>query len=271
MDYPPENREIVVVDNGSTDRTAEIVKQFPVRYVWEEKRGVATARNKGIEVSRGPIVAFTDADCLVITGWLQELLEGFEDDGVGIVAGEVVPYPPKTPVERYIAMCRPLHQVWDVSYPGFPWFATASLALRREVFNEIGLFDPRFNVAAENIDFGWRFFQSKKFRLIYRPKALVFHRLRGTARALFNQRKGYGYGQAVLRRKYPKAIHWSWQKELKAYADLSWTALALGKEAVDSVLNREKTQAFAFRYLDLVRKSAERIGFIRGNLWKASE
>ena len=39
-DYPPERREILVVDNGSTDRTAEIVKSFPVRYLREERRGV---------------------------------------------------------------------------------------------------------------------------------------------------------------------------------------------------------------------------------------
>ncbi len=103
MDYPQERREILMVDNGSTDRTAEIIKSFPVRYLREERRGASYARNRGIEASKGEILAFTDADCVVTTGWLRELVRGFEDEGVGSVEGETVAYPPVTPIEQHQA------------------------------------------------------------------------------------------------------------------------------------------------------------------------
>jgi len=71
MDYPVERREILVVDNDSTDRTTDIIKNFPVRYLREERRGASHARNRGIEASKGAILAFTDADCAVTTRWLR--------------------------------------------------------------------------------------------------------------------------------------------------------------------------------------------------------
>lgn len=83
MDYPPERREILVVDNGSRDRTGQIVASYPVTLLREVLRGPAAARNRGIEASRGQLLAFTDADCVVTTRWLQELVLGFEDEDVG--------------------------------------------------------------------------------------------------------------------------------------------------------------------------------------------
>ena len=263
MDYPPERREILVVDNVSVDRTAEIVKSFPVRYFREERRGASYARNRGIEESKGEILAFTDADCLVTSGWLRELVQGFEDDGIGVVVGEEVTYPSQTPAERYRAMQRPLRQVWGLGYPDSPWFAACSVALRRKVFDHIGLFDPLLPTA-EDIDYSWRFFRSSNLKLIYRPKAVVFHQHRVTTWGLFKQYQGYGHGQATLWRKYRMEPSWDWRRELRAYGDLFLTAMALGRTVIPSMLRGWETTRFFYLYCELVRKVGARAGFIRG-------
>jgi glycosyltransferase involved in cell wall biosynthesis len=269
MDYPPERREIIVVDNGSTDRTADIVKYYPVRYVTEHQRGIPPARNRGIDASNGQIVVFTDADCIVTTAWLRELVQGFDSEEVGVVAGELMTYPPQNSTERYQAIYKPRWNEQNLSYADKPYFITACVAIRREVFEEIGLFDPKFSgVAGSDIDFSWRFFQRSRFKFKFRPRAVVFHRHRTSAQALFKRYFRIGQGQALLMRKHPQNIKWVWEQEIRAHKDLVLTLLALGRAAIYSRSKNGEMSELSFQYLELVRKLSERIGFIYGRLWR---
>jgi len=73
--------EVVVVDNGSTDRTSEIVLAYEnVRIVFEEKKGVMNARQRGIDETSGEIVAFVDADTKMISGWYEQIVKKFSED-----------------------------------------------------------------------------------------------------------------------------------------------------------------------------------------------
>src|SRR4029077_15981900 len=92
--YPAECLEVVVVDNGSRDRSLEIATHFPVRTVVERRRGRSRARNTGIAHSRGEIVAFIDADCIASRDWLERLTDWFRSEDVWGVAGEIVPLAP---------------------------------------------------------------------------------------------------------------------------------------------------------------------------------
>ncbi len=73
LNFPAEDREIIIVDNHSSDRTPEILAEYGdlIQCDWEGQRGAAAARNRGINSCRGKWVAFTDADCVVDSNWLS--------------------------------------------------------------------------------------------------------------------------------------------------------------------------------------------------------
>jgi len=267
MDYPPERREILVVDNGSTDRTPDIVKSFPVRYLREERRGASYARNRGIEESKGEILAFTDADCVVTTGWLRELVQGFEDEGVGGVEGETVAYLPVTLAECYRARMRSFSHIGRTDNPLSPYANTANVAFRREVFNRIGLFDTRFSPAGgEDVDFSWRFFQETELQLRHNPKAVVFYRCRSTVGDFFSQQMRNGRGLAILQAKYPARLPWGWRQELRSWSAVSGFAWIATRAAIRYGFQGDKKMDVYDAYFTFLRKLAVRVGFLRGTL-----
>jgi glycosyltransferase involved in cell wall biosynthesis len=85
------DREVVVVDNGSTDETRDLVARYPVRYVREERLGHSNARNAGIAAATGSLLFFTDDDVVVQPGWADALAAPFEDPSVGAAAGRILP------------------------------------------------------------------------------------------------------------------------------------------------------------------------------------
>ncbi|HEM61855.1 MAG TPA: glycosyltransferase, partial [Chloroflexi bacterium] len=89
--YPSDLYEIIVVDNGSTDRTSEIARRFGVNVVHEPQRGVARARHRGTEEARGEIIAGTDADALAPPIWVEEIARTFRsDEALGAVTGPIL-------------------------------------------------------------------------------------------------------------------------------------------------------------------------------------
>src|SRR4029453_16166823 len=122
--YPADRREILVIDNGSSDGTAALIQARPVRYLREERRGVSNARNRGLAESRGEILAFVDADCLGEPHWFTD-----------------APRPLHTPAEPPAArMLGNWQRFAFTSNPAYP--ITANAAYRRDVLERIGPFDP---------------------------------------------------------------------------------------------------------------------------------
>ena len=79
--------EVIVVDDGSSDNTADLVKKYPVRLIQQANKGPASARNYGVREAKGEIVLFTDSDCIPQPGWLKAMTDPFQDESVHGVKG----------------------------------------------------------------------------------------------------------------------------------------------------------------------------------------
>ncbi len=270
VDYPADRREVIMVDNASTDRTAEILRAAPVTYMQEPRRGTAKARNLGIEAARGEIVAFTDADCLVTKRWLRELVAAFDGERIGGVAGDVLPYPPETAAERFAARTRHLAPQRYLHRPQLPFAVTANLAFRGDVFDRVGLLDPEAPRGGECTDFCTRFFRQTGQRIEFAPRSVVFHRHRSTTPQLIRQHFNYGRGHAYLYDKYADELPWTWRQRRQAWGDVTRSAAALGTTGARRAAGRASQEDLEFRYFDLIRKLSGRLGFIWHRLRQAS-
>jgi len=195
--------EIVVVNDGSRDRTGQIADSYEgVRVIHQENRGLSAARNVGIASARGEIVAFTDSDCVADPDWLYYLAATFISSGLPAVGGPNLP----PPEDSFVASCvaaspgGPLHVLLDDEeaehIPG------CNMAFRREVLEEINGFDPIFRSAGDDVDLCWRI-QERGHRIGFSPAAMVWHFRRNTVQAYIGQQRGYGKAEALLYFRHP--------------------------------------------------------------------
>ncbi len=169
--YPKDRYEIIVVNDGSTDGTEEVLKeyekkaQYMFRWYTQMNRGKAAAMNLGIKNTRGEIICFTDDDCIADKNWIKNLLKEFDDEKVGGVGGRILAYMPKKLVEKY-----------GVSFDqdGSVSLATGNAAYRAHIVRSVGGFDTRL-IGLEDIDFGVRV-RGRGYKLKYAPEAVIYHR-----------------------------------------------------------------------------------------------
>jgi len=143
--------EIIVVDNGSVDDTAELARRSGADCVLSEpKKGTNRARARGLATATAPIVAFLDADCEAPKDWLMKIIEAFEADCKLIALGGPYNLFFKSPIKRCVANFFQLCAVPVVmSVLSFLWKPAAAMnggnwAARRTVLNEVGI-DARFS------------------------------------------------------------------------------------------------------------------------------
>ena len=195
--------EIIVVDDGSSDRTGDIADGYEgVRVIHQENKGLSAARNVGSASALGEIVAFTDSDCVADPDWLYYLAATFISSGLPAVGGPNLP----PPEDSFVASCvaaspgGPRHVLLDDEeaehIPG------CNMAFRREVLEEINGFDPIFRSAGDDVDLCWRI-QERGHRIGFSPAAMVWHFRRNTVQAYIGQQRGYGKAEALLYFRHP--------------------------------------------------------------------
>lgn len=276
QDFPHEQYEVIVVDNGSTDRSWAIIQSYgpPVLALQEsELRGSYAARNTGIKESRGSIIAFTDADCIPDRHWLGQLVEKFADAGIGCVAGEILGVPPMTPAERFAAAAGVLSQRSCLNNAYRPYAQTANVAYRRGVFDKIGLFEPGL-VSGGDVDFCWRMQEQTAWTLWFNEEALVRHHHRAGWKELWRQFERYGRGAAALQALYPgyrpdpSVSLIEWLQRAKRLA--SRAVKAVIHFAMPSRIRKNIREDLNLAFYDLVSFSAFALGRRRGRTWKVT-
>ena len=194
--------EVIAVDNNSTDGTAEELARYPVRVAHCRVPGPAAARNAGIAVARGDIVAMTDSDCVAQPGWLAALVRPFSDPEMLATGGRVESLTVNHGVALYSERALILNQrkffKGAVGFP--PFFATCNVAYRRAALTAAGGFDEALRVA-EDSDMTWRV-MDQGGRIAYCPNAFVRHAHRDTFTGLFWQGVDYGTGAAQVFAKH---------------------------------------------------------------------
>jgi O-antigen biosynthesis protein len=200
LDYP--DYEIIVVDDGSTDATRDILSRFPrVRAIHQENHGLSHARNAGLRAATGAIVAYTDSDCFADANWLTHLVDQFYCSGAAAVGG-----PNLTPEDGWLAAC-------VAASPGQPTHVLESdqvaehipgcnMAFRRDALAAINGFDAQYRKAGDDVDVCWRLQQAGHW-ISFAPGAIVWHHRRHSPRAYLRQQADYGEAEALLRFKHP--------------------------------------------------------------------
>lgn len=203
LNYP--DYEVILVDDGSSDSTPKIAAQYPkVRYIRHPQNlGLSVARNTGIAVSTGEIVAFTDSDCRADEDWLYYLvgdLLGSEFSGIG---GPNLLPPEDSAVAAAVMVSPggPAHvMINDREAEHIPG---CNMAFYKSALLQIDGFDPIFRKAGDDVDLCWRL-QQAGLKIGFSPSAFVWHYRRSTVGDYLKQQHGYGEAEALLVRKHPE-------------------------------------------------------------------
>lgn len=214
--------ELVVVDNGSTDHTSDVIAHYAAEAphstvsVFEAEPGLSCARNAGIVASQGRLIAFTDDDCYPDEDYLTAVHAVFSDQQVDYLGGRVLLYDATD-----LPVTTRTQDTVDLFPPGH-WFSSgmilgANMVFRRECLSAVGGFDERLGAgsffrAGEDTDLlrrlSWHGYSGR-----YDPRALVYHHHgRKTPEEALRLRNNYSWGRGA---GYAKCfLYQSWSKQV---------------------------------------------------------
>ena len=168
--FPKASYEVIVVDNNSTDITAQIAQSYEVRIIGCQVQGVAAARAAGSDVAYGEIIAGTDADTIVATDWLEKIWYHFEKDPKLIgLTGPVYFKDTNAVFSKLCYISFDIFQRFNFLIRK-PIFSGSNYAVKTEAYKDVGGINPKLE-SAEDIDLSFRL--SKKGKVGYFEDCIV--------------------------------------------------------------------------------------------------
>jgi len=225
---PQTEHEIIVVDDGSTDNTPKIVRNYPVRIIEQQNQGPATARNVGAAEANGDILIFTDSDCELDYNFVEKITAPIEQSSE--VVGVQGSYKTKqtqfmsrfgqVEIEtRYKKMARK-------KYTDF--IGTYAAAYKKDIFHKYGKFDPGSPLASgEDTEFSYKLHRNGH-KMVFEPQAFVYHQHPSKLSKYIKVKFYRGYWRIRLYKKYPqKTINDSYTPQTLKFQVLSIPLLFL--------------------------------------------
>lgn len=222
LSQPVDFKEIIVIDDGSVDDSAKIVRKLAdkyknIKYVFQNNQGVARSLNVGLKMTNTNFVAVLDGDVTLHENWLSKLMPYFENEEVGAVSGLTNTMNPKNPwaaLAGYNVEFRQSRIKGEI----IDHLSTTNVIYRKSVLDKIGLFDPEFRYGQDN-EVSYRI-AAAGYKLILSKKTFCLHFWPESFMGFMKQRMHGALARVMLVKKYPKRLAGDKVSSLRYFLEL---------------------------------------------------
>ncbi len=271
--------EYLLVDNNSSDRTAEILQaavekavnnNFQIRHLTENKiQSSYAARNLGIRNSSYDILAFTDADCRPQPDWLSNLVKPFTNQQIGVVVGEIIALHGNSLLEQYAQRNQLMSQHFLLKHPFGAYGQTANIAIRKQALVKSGLFRPHLTTGGD-ADICWRI-QQQGWKLEYAADAIISHRHRATLNNFRSQFRRYGRSNYYLHQLHGVDLMRELTTKEIIYRLSRWLLKELPRDTLKAIARKASLVDLVNTPIDLIGFSARTTGQKTATLTEAAK
>ena len=226
-----DGEEIIIINDGSTDNTLEIINQYKnhknvIIKTHDKNMGLAAARNTGIQNACGEILIFIDSDMEVKKDWLSKAMAIFKNKNIVGVMGQYAPVP-KTPLNKldqylYSSLRGAKKKYVDGDAIPFQYFLFSNTAIRKSVFDALGGFDEKFKeYGGEDTELAIRLYELYPGGLYYYSTLITFHHSKKDLREYCENLTMYGainLHQLIIKHpQYAKYLGGGWLTSIYGY------------------------------------------------------
>ncbi len=223
LDYPRDNFEVIVVDDGSPTPLGDVVAEFEnplnLRLIRQQNAGPAAARNTGVKYAKGKFIAFTDDDCTPDSDWLTIFANQFAETPNCILGGKTVNKLSKNPFASTSQLIVDIvYRHYNANFKQARFFASNNMAIPARLYRELGGFNEQLRTS-EDRELCDRWLH-RGYQMVYLPEAVIYHAHQLTFYKFCKQH--FSYGQGAYRFHKIRAVRGSgtMQGEMKFHANL---------------------------------------------------